>query len=355
MGRQLRIAPLMLLACVVWFGPVSGADRELQTALIQMAAGDMDRLLGDTQASTCAVAHEYERLYRSSKAAEPAGVRQWRERWVRRGHAIQFNTWGGASAQPAYQSPQPAYYAYGDAAPGESQFRQLGIFSRLTPVLRASHETFGFSWTYLTTADDMMLLYPFLTLEEAVNNYPPTQQVFYTRADFVHRRAGWTKPYLDLVGAGMMVTVSCPAFDGDAAIGVASNDITLDQLSTHVLQRLAGEVGEIAYIVDANGLAIGMSEPALRQELQDVNREAGRAALFYGAGASAVKGGIPSRTRWINTLTDSLLAEANSHAVGNVVHVEKDGYAAWAMGTHHAGWIVVLVSPTGQHERGADK
>jgi hypothetical protein len=355
MGQQLKPVLFPLLLGVLWFGPVSGANGQPLDALIQMAAGDMDRLLGDIQASTCAVAHAYERLYRSSSVEEASEIQRSPERWIQWDHTIQFNTWDGTSTQPVYQTPRPAYYAYGDIVPGERQFRQLGIFRRLTPVLRASHETFGFSWTYLTTADGMMLLYPFLTIEEAVHNYPPTQQVFYTQADFVHRRAGWTQPYLDLAGAGMMVTVSCPAFDDDTGIGVASNDITLDQLSKRILQRLAGEAGEIAYIVDSNGLVIGVSDPALRQELEDVNREAGRAVLYYGISTPDRKGEVTASSGWINTLTSRLLAEPDARSDGKVMHMETDGRTAWAVGMRYAGWIIVLVSPTRQHELGANQ
>jgi hypothetical protein len=328
------------------FDPVIGVEQTPRAALIRMAAGDLDRLLGDIQASTCAVAHAYERLYQASTTAQPSAIRESGKDWIQRDHTIQFNTWGGTTSQPVYQSLQPAYYVYGNSAPGKKRFRQLDLLKQLAPALRVSHDTFDLSWTYLTTADGMMLLYPFLTIDEAVNNDPPTRQVFYTAADFAGRQAGWTRPYLDLAGAGLMVTVSCPAFDGTNGIGVASNDMTLDQLSNRVLDRLASASGEIAYIVDASGLVVGVSDPALRKELVDVNQDAGQAILYYGS-VPAGKEGVAAGTHWIDSLTDRLLSEAKAKPVGSVIHVETESRSAWAMTLQHAGWIVVLVSPSG--------
>ena len=41
-------------------------------------------------------------------------------------------------------------------------------------------------------------------------------------------------PYLDLVGAGMMVTASCPVYEDDRLLAVVSHDITLKELTKSV-------------------------------------------------------------------------------------------------------------------------
>ncbi|MEZ5581771.1 MAG: hypothetical protein R3F37_02405 [Candidatus Competibacteraceae bacterium] len=134
----------------------------------------------------------------------------------------------------------------------------------MTPLFRAAYRTFDFSWSYFTTVDNAMLIYPFLPISEAVNNQSPTEQVYYTSADFKQRRAGWTLPYLDLVGAGMMITVSYPTYDGDTLLGVVSHDITLKQLSDSVLNHLILEDGATAYIVSDSGLVVGVSDAQAR-------------------------------------------------------------------------------------------
>ena len=54
-------------------------------------------------------------------------------------------------------------------------------------------------------------------------------------ADFLGRSFGWERPYLDLVGAGMMETVSYPVYASEKLIGVIFRDITLTQLSHRLL------------------------------------------------------------------------------------------------------------------------
>ena len=88
--------------------------------------------------------------------------------------------------------------------------RQLDLFNRLVPTFRTVYESFPFSWVYMTTVDNAMMIYPYLPIDQAVNNGMPTETPYYRAADFESRAVGWTPPYLDLVGAGMMITASYP-------------------------------------------------------------------------------------------------------------------------------------------------
>ncbi|WP_459873124.1 PDC sensor domain-containing protein [Endothiovibrio diazotrophicus] len=328
----------ILLINVGAFANAQTQPTEYGPALVRLAADDIEQVFSDIRASTEAVAHEYERLYRSSTSDEPpapAAGRQLR-------HTFQLNTWGDVP-EPAFQAPQAAYFAYGEGEPTTAQRLQLQNFKTLTPVVRAAYHTFDYSWAYLTSADGAMMIYPFLTLEEAVNNYPPTDQIFYTAADFSGRKAGWTAPYLDLAGAGMMVTVSSPAFNGEQPIGVASHDITLDQLSGRVLQRLAAGSGGIAYLTDADGLLIGVSDPALREELERVNQQAGRAVLHYRTRVEDGTGQVSTRAPWLNRLSERLIGQAGM-ANGDVLQVRDGEHSASAMRLADTGWWVVITT-----------
>ena len=126
-----------------------------------------------------------------------------------------------------------------------------------------------------------MMVYPFLPLDHGVDNYPPRKHIFYTCADFGKRAPGWSPPYLDLAGMGLMITVSCPMYQNDKLLGVASQDITLKQLSDRVLKSLAAYPQSIALLVDGYGLAVGASQAGLAAELDRVNTAAGGAVLHY--------------------------------------------------------------------------
>ena len=75
-------------------------------------------------------------------------------------------------------------------------------------------------------------------MDQAVNNGTPTETPYYRAADFGSRAVGWTTPYLDLVGAGMMITASYPVYDSESLLGVMSHDITLKELASSVLLHL---------------------------------------------------------------------------------------------------------------------
>jgi hypothetical protein len=194
-----------------------------------------------------------------------------------------------------------------------------------------------------------MLIYPFVPLDGAVNNDPPNEQVYYTAADAAAREPGWTEPYLDLVGAGMMITVSSPVFAGDAQLGVASRDITLGELSTGVLARLAESGAGTAVLVDGRGLAIGASDPTLEAEIERVNNAAGTAVLFYrseaGLSGLGIEGAAASERDWLNAAVEAVIAAAGEG--GNVAALEAGGRAVAAAAIESTGWFVVLIGAPG--------
>ena len=62
---------------------------------------------------------------------------------------------------------------------------------------------------------------------------------------------------MDLVGAGMMVTLSYPIYHEEDLLGVVSRDITLTQLSNQALKPISSHAkGLVSFIVDGKGLAI---------------------------------------------------------------------------------------------------
>ena len=113
----------------------------------------------------------------------------------------------------------------------EEQLRAvtLDLFEQLVPTFRVAYESFPFSWVYVTTVDEAMMIYPYLPIEQALNDGTPTQTVYYRAADFAHHAVGWTPPYLDLVGAGMMAVELLPggelSLEGVAIIGFAAFEL----------------------------------------------------------------------------------------------------------------------------------
>ena len=183
---------------------------------------------------------------------------------------------------PKYQFTQPSFLYYKKGVPTEQAWRELKIFEALASSFKVSSGTFHDSWVYMTTVNSAFLIYPYLPLKEVVNNFPPTKQIFYKAADFKNRKIGWTDPYLDLVEAGMIVTVSCPVYYRDKLLGVICRDITLDQLSKQTLNPFSDAKASLTcLIMDKNGLAIANSQKSAMNEIDTVNQKSGSAALFY--------------------------------------------------------------------------
>ena len=72
----------------------------------------------------------------------------------------------------------------------------------------------------------------------------------------------WGDPYLDPAVQQLMVTYSAPIHRGGRAIGVATVDITLDQLSQQ-LQLLQPALGTVAYLTNGDGRIVAASGTAV--------------------------------------------------------------------------------------------
>ena len=315
--------------------------------LVTLAADRIDAVFQEVAASTRALGDEYRMLAAHRSPVTEEDKAAWISRSTTKGNTTGFQTWPEGMPAPAYQAAFPGFYSYRGKAVTSETVANLRDFERALPIVRATYRSFPFAWVYLTTADDMMLIYPYVPMDQAVNNQTPTKQVYYTAADFGRRAVGWTAPYLDLVGAGMMITASYPIYAGDRLLGVASHDITLKQLSRSVLSHLTGQTSASAFIVDKRGLAIDASDPALEAEIEHVNGERKAAVLFYrspvGLAKQAGVGAVASRYGWVNEVTERVLDKATQSRAPEVFDMAIDGRNVLAARIESTGWFVVLV------------
>lgn len=328
--------------------PAHAADSDdPRISLVQLAADRIDAVFRDVAASTRALGDEYRTLAANRSPVTDADKAAWTRRSTVKGTTAGFRTWPEGTPAPAFQAAFPGFYDYRGKGVTAETVAHLRDFERLLPLFRAAYRSFDFSWVYLTTADDLMLIYPYVPLDEAVNNAMPTRQVYYTAADFGRRTVGWTEPYLDLVGAGMMITASYPIYAEDRLLGVASRDITLKQLSRSVLSHLARGDSARAFIIDKRGLAIAASDPGLATELERVNTENKAAVLFYRSSAALAKkvepGAVISRFDWVDEVAEQVLARAARSGASDAIDMKVDGRRVLAARIESTGWFVVLV------------
>lgn len=332
-------------------GDHEAADKALD-ALVASAAATIDASLSAVAASAEALGRTYARLLAKAPRPTPRQGRSLARDMTARGQTTGFRASPGFFAdEPAAMSPEPSFYYYGPRPFPDDLPRQLAVFASLAETFRAAYESFPFSWVYLTAANGAFCIYPYLPLAEATHNDPPTKQVFYQAADFANRAVGWQSPYLDLAGAGMMITASFPIYDGDALLGVSSRDITLEQLSRSVLSRLDLFEGGASLIMDKNGKLVAARGGGLDEELKTVNHAAGDAILHVRtaeglAGLGKDKARASSQGA-INQAAEGVLAEAAAGRLktGHPVHFDLGGRRIVAARIPATGWYVVLVAP----------
>ncbi|MGD8852906.1 MAG: hypothetical protein PVI28_10935 [Gammaproteobacteria bacterium] len=348
---QLAVAILLLLTLLP---EIALADERcmdtlavVEDATVRLAADRIDSALDAVADSTRALGDTYRRLALAQLEQATPDSERWLAQRTTRGNTTGLRSWpADLKAPPLYQEAYPAFYSYNGAKLDDQVLRQLDLFKQLVPTFRAAYESFPFSWVYVTTVDDAMMIYPYLPIEQAINNGTPTQTPYYRAADFRKHAVGWTPPYLDLVGAGMMITASYPIYDKDSLLGVVSRDITLKQLSKSVLKHLTDTNGSVALIVDSDGLGIDATDPALAAEIDQVNARAGAAVLYYrsadGMERITTRDAIASSSASTNTLIERVLAKADG---GNTVRLDLDGRRVLAAPIERTAWLLVLIRP----------
>jgi len=351
--RQLVVASALLLFLSP---PILAADERCIDALavaedatVRLAADRIDSTFDAVAASTRALGDAYRRLASAQGEQATPDSERWLMRRTTQGNTTGLRTWpADLKAPPSFQAAYPGFYSYNGAKLDDQVLRQLNLFEQLVPTFRAAYESFPFSWVYVTTVDDAMLIYPYLPIEQAINDSTPTQTTYYRAADFAHHAVGWTSPYLDLVGAGMMITASYPVYEGDSLLGVVSRDITLKQLAKSVLSHLTSDNGSVALIVDGDGLAIDATDPALAAEIDRVNARAGAAVLHYrsadGMETIATKDAIASSSAETNELVEQVLAKSGG---GNNLRLELGGRDVLVAPIERTAWLLVLIRREG--------
>ncbi len=321
----------------------------LARALVVEAAGRLDDALAAVAQSTRSLGAAYAALSREAPAATPEERGRFLQSYAVKDGTVAFrDPQSPCGPEPAAKAPCPALLFYDGENFTDETFRQLAVLSRLAPAMAAAHDAFPFSWVYLTTPGQNFAIYPYLPLAEAVANAQPTDKDFYKAANFKDKDCGWQSPYLDLVGAGMMVTVSCPAYDGETLLAVASRDVTLAQLSDRIMADLAGIPGARAVLMNRRGKAIAASDPKLSDFIVSENTKADDAVVYFradrGLAALGLEKGLTSPDEAVNLAAEEVVSRHETDRDNPMVFTQgKDTVLAARLRT--TGWYLVLLIP----------
>lgn len=321
--------------------------RQSMKSITQISAAKIQDLFVNVANSTKTLADQYLHIYENKK---PLSKKE-KEKWLR---TLQKSK--KASAFPIYgedkdlKAPYTSILFYNDFNFTDEIMHEFYASLELGEIMKNMHSTFNFSWVYFTTVNDTMVIYPYLPHTMADDVYKPTKQHFYLAADFKNKTFGWEEPYVDLAGDGMMITVSYPVYKGETLVGVASRDITVDQLSSSLLKNTLIYDGTAAFIVDKSGKAISNSEVERQDEINEINKKDYRAILYYRTedGLKSVKkdGIVNSKFNDMNLITEYVLKNYSKDEVSVSFSFESDkNYEVFAARVPVTGWYIISVIP----------
>jgi len=351
----MRAATFVLLALLAanFARPVPGqaanASPRLAAALAAVAAARLDDALTAVEHSAKGLGAAYRELSRDTATPPPEERSRALQSYAIKDGTVAFrDLQGPCGPEPAAKAPCQSLFFYDGENFTDQTFRELAILTRLAPAMASAYDALPYSWVYLTTPGQSFAIYPHLPLAEAVNNYKPTEKGFYTVADVAGKACGWESPYLDLAGDGMMVTVSCPVFDGETLLGVSSRDVTIGQLSKRVLADLAVIPGARAFLMNRRGKAIAASDPKLVAFIDAENAKAGEAVVYFRADRGLAALGLEK-----GMTTPDATQNAAGEAVIERAAMEKDWPMAFDLGKdlvlaarlRTTGWHLVLLVP----------
>ncbi|MFG1491895.1 hypothetical protein ABMA58_21780, partial [Oceanospirillum sp. HFRX-1_2] len=135
---------------------------------------------------------------------------------------------------------------------------------------------------YISTEDDLVHIYPSVSLEYSSASTKPTTKHWYLAADLKNRSFGWEQPYSDLAGEGQMVTVSYPFYDqNDQLKGVTSHDIKVQQLLDSFLKGIELYDNATIIVTSQYGKAISTNQQRYNDEIENRNKESYKGVLYY--------------------------------------------------------------------------
>ena len=146
----------------------------------------------------------------------------------------------------------------------------------------------------------------------------------------------------------MMVTVSCPVYDGETLLAVSSRDVTIRQLSGRVMADLAAIPGARAFLMNRRGKAIAVSDPKLAAAIDAINAKAEEAVVYFradrGLAAMGLEKGEDSPDDSLNAIGEAVIERAETEKKWPMAFVSgKD--MALAARLRVTGWHLVLVMP----------
>lgn len=139
----------------------------------------------------------------------------------------------------------------------DEQIRIINATEKLEPLFNTMHRRSDYyQWSYIATEDGLLRFFPYTGIEMYKPDHQQKGDPFYVVANEINnpdRMTVWTKPYIDFLGTGWMISCSSPIYVSNEFFGVACSDVRLDTIKSIFLEDFRLSESGFAYLLDNEG------------------------------------------------------------------------------------------------------
>lgn len=281
----IEAAAIFLLLNFV-FSTLSGQAKS--QALTDMAtmtrtvAQQVDEELNKVAFTTKIISDAYMRAYEALPEQSLSQTEEWRSKMHSTETSWAFYHDGSNRPETPFQSPALTSFVDKKTHFDSDAARQIAAAEDVKYLIQGIYENYQYSWVYISTEDDLVHIYPSVSLEYSSASTAPTTKHWYLAADFENKTFGWEEPYSDLAGEGQMVTVSYPFYDQQGLLkGVTSHDIKIQQLLDAFLKDIELYDNSTIVVTSRYGKAISTNQQIYNDEIEARNKDSYRGVLYY--------------------------------------------------------------------------
>lgn len=279
----IEAAAIFLLLTFV-FSALSGQTKsqaitDMKT-MTDTVAQQINKELNNVARSTKIISDAYMQAYRS--IPDSSNLSHWQNQLHETDTSWGFFHDGVNSPDTPFQSELLTSFVDKNTPLSRDINRQIAAADEIKYLIRGIHDNYRYSWVYISTEDDLVHIYPSVSLEYSSASTAPTSKHWYLAADFKNRSYGWEEPYQDLAGEGQMVTVSYPFYDQNGELkGVTSHDIKVQQLLDSFLKGVELYDDSIIMVTSQYGKAITTNRQHYNDEIELKNKDSYKGVLYY--------------------------------------------------------------------------
>ncbi len=356
----LEASAIFLLLSFV-FSTLSGQTKsqaltDMET-MTQTVAQQVNDELNRVAFSTKIISDAYMRAYNALPDQTSGSLDQWKAKVHNTETSWGFYHDGTNKPETALQSPVLTSFIDKNTPFDKDIAKQIEAADEVKHLIRGIYENYQYSWVYISTADDLVHIYPSVSLEYSSSSTAPTTKHWYLAADFENRTFGWEEPYSDLAGEGQMVTVSYPFYDQEDQLkGVTSHDIKIQQLLDSFLKDIELYENSTIIVTSQHGKAISTNNQIYNDEVEAKNKDSYRGVLYY-LSANQLKllekdhpEAVNSEYSNLNTLSDAVMKRVEESLPLsfelNFNDATSDGvYQVSAVQIPATGWTIINAAP----------